>query len=385
MTKSARRQILFPLLFACFTIGFTFCASTIANYFGEEFKLDNFQLNVLPLAMFIWYLFIGIPISKFARVHSNKKVILIGLSLMTAGIIALILSQNFWQAILTFVLLGLGNVMLQVIYNPLLTFIAPKNEGASFMILRQITEAITGIVLPLLLIWSNRYLGNWRTIIWASVILAIIAIIWLSKTKIPQQAEEGKITSQVINKILHTPGIVILLLGIVTIGGFNNSLMTIVPRLLVERTGIAFSLANLSNTVFFALRLIGEIIGAFLLLRVKPWKFFNFMSLIGVLAMAVLLFIKSSWLIFAVIGITGFVYSSLTSLIFAQVLKRVPQHQDAASGLVITSWSGASFFSLITGIVTKITNTQTSGVVFFLLCSLFVLYLGRKYTQLKIS
>lgn len=385
MTKTERRQILFPLLFACFTIGFTFCASTIANYFGEEFKLDNFQLNILPLAMFVWYLFIGIPVSKFARVQSNKKIILIGLSFMTAGIITLILSQNFWQAVLTFVLLGLGNVMLQIVYNPLLTFIAPRNEGASFMILRQITEAITGIILPLLLIWSNRYLGNWRTIIWASVILAVIAIIWLSKTKIPQQAEEGKITSQVISKILRTPGIVILLLGIVTIGGFNNSLMTIVPRLLVERTGIAFNLANLSNTVFFALRLIGEIAGAFLLLRVKPWKFFNFMSFLGALAMIALLFAKSSGLIFAIIGVTGFVYSSLTSLIFAQVLKRVAKHQDAASGLVITSWSGASFFSLITGVVTKITNTQTSGIIFFFCCSLFILYLGQKYTKLKNS
>ena len=384
MKKTTRYQILAPLLFACLTIGFTFCASTIANYFAQEFKLDNFQLNVLPLSMTIWYLLIGIPASKFARrTQNNKKVILLGLSLMTAGILCLILAQNFWQAILTFVLLGIGNVLLQVIYNPLLTFIAPKSEGASFMILRQLTEAITGISLPLLLIWSNRQLGGWRTIIWGSMILAIIAIIWLKNTPIPQQPAEKKITSQILRRILKKPGIMIFLLGILAIGGFNNSLMTIVPRLLMERTGIAFNLANLSNTVFFALRLIGEIIGAWLLLRIQPWKFFRFMATAGCIALLILLFARSSWLIFALIGLTGFVYSSLTSLIFAQALKRTPKHQDATSGLVITSWSGASLFSFITGVITKITNNQTSGVIFFFLCSLFILYLGRQYQALK--
>lgn len=369
------------MLFACLTMGLTFCAATFANYFGEEFKLDNLQLNLLPLSMFVWYLFAALPTSQLMHRYSIKKIILIGLTIMFGGIISLIFSHNFTQALLTFALLGLGNVILQVIYNPLLSFLAPKNDAASFMILRQIIEALTAITLPFLLIWSQQRFGTWHTVIWAAAFLALIALIWLARTPIPQLPTEKKITWTVIRQLLRQPAIILLLIGIVTIGGFNNSLMTIVPRLLVERTHISFSAANLSNTVFFGLRLIGEIGGAFILLHVKPWRFFRFMSILGVIIMAILLFARPAWLIFTLVGATGFVYSSLTSLIFAQVLIRAPTHQSAASGLVITSWVGASLFSLITGFLTKATNSQTSGLIFFLCCSLFVLYLSHRYSH----
>lgn len=316
------------------------------------------------------------------RRFSSKSLILIGLAIMLSGTFALRFSQNFTQALLTFAILGLGNVVLQVIFNPLLTFIAPRKDAASFMILRQITEALTAIAMPFLFIWSSQRFGHWQTVVWLNIILACLAFLWLLFAPIPSLPQEKPITLPILQKIITLPGVALLLLGIVTIGGFNNSLMTIVPRLLVERTGIDFAIANTSNTVFFALRLLGEIVGAFLLLKVRPWRFFLLTTSAGALVMLIFLFAHQSWLIFLLVGLTGFLYSSLTSLIFAQILLRTPAHQDAASGLVITSWAGASLFSLITGFLTRASGNQTSGLVFFLACSLLVVYLGTRYRQL---
>ncbi len=336
--------------------------------------------------MFIWYLLAALPTSQLMRHYSNKILILFGLSFMTLGVIVLIYSRNFAQALFTFSLFGLGNVILQVIFNPLLSFIAPSpRDGTSFMILRQITEAITAILLPFFLIWSQRRFGHWQTILYLTLAFAIVALIWIAFSKIPQQPVQKRITWPIIKKILTTPGVILFLLGIVTIGGFNNSLMTIVPRFLMERTHLDFTTANLSNTVFFGCRLVGEIVGAILLLRLNPWRFFRFMSICGVLILAALLLSRQAWLIFLLVGAAGFVYSSLTSLIFTQVLNKAPGQSAAASGLVITSWAGASFFSLITGIITKFADNQGSGIVFFLLCALVVYFLSYRFSRLANS
>lgn len=382
ITAATRRRVVPPLLFACLTMGMTYTAATLANYFGDQLKLDNLELNLLPVSMFIWFLISGIPASKLMNRTSVKTVILLGIAAMFFGTLTPFIGDTFTNALLMFAFLGLGNVLLQVTFNPLLSYLAPKNDATSFMIWRQAIEALTAIALPLILIWSVKYFDSWRTALWLYVLLAGGALIWLSLIKIPNLPSEGKITWPILRSILKQPGIFLLLLGIVTIGGFNNSLTTILPRLIMERTNVAFGIANLSGTCFFGLRLLGGIFGAIVLTKISPWKFLRVMSIIGLAAIVVLLFSTNVWLMFTCVGTLGFAYSSLSSLIFAQVLLRAPTQTSAATGLVITSWAGASVFALLAGIITKTTGNQTSGVIFFVFCALVILYLGNKLSRL---
>ncbi len=374
--------LLFPILFSVLGLGLSFGASSIANYFGQSLNLNNLELNLLPVGMFIWFALAAIPVSKLEETLGPKKLILTALSVILLGNLALIFSNSFTSAFLAFTLLGLGIVIMEVIVNPLLNFIAPRGQGPSYLVARQLAQVIIAVALPYLLLWSQTHLGGWQNLGWIFFSLSALALFWFSFLKIPRVPQSQKTNFASILKIVRIPHLVTLALAMVIIGGFNNSLMIIIPRLLMERADTTFTLANLSNTVFFGARFLGELLGIFLLPHLNKWSYYRLMTTLGLLTMFALIFAQNQILIFILIGLSGCFYSTILYIIMSKILRLAGSLQQTASGLLVSSWSGVALFSLITGVITHQNNSQIAGLIFFALCALSTFILGLRFYRL---
>jgi fucose permease len=92
----------------------------------------------------------------------RRKTVLLSLVVTAAALLIPVVSYSFVSMLISFSLLGIGNTLMQVSINPLLSNIVKGDKLASSLTLGQFVKAIASFTAPLIAAWAAASLGDWK-------------------------------------------------------------------------------------------------------------------------------------------------------------------------------------------------------------------------------
>lgn len=376
---------LFPILFGFFIMGFCDLVGISVTYAQSEFNWTETQAGFLPSLVFLWFLVLSIPAAMAMDVFGRKKLVLLGLLFTLAATVIPIVLFTETTCYITFILLGVGNTILQVSLNPLLTNIVSGRQLTSYITLGQFIKAISSFTGPILVGFFSLHYGSWEKSFYVYTAITAVSLFWLSFTKIEEGTIEKKTISfsQIVG-LLKDKHILLAFIGILCIVGLDVGMNTVTPKLLMERVGLARETASYGSSWYFAARTIGTVFGVLLLSKFSEKLFFRVNMIVVLLSLIGLLFVQEQELILLLVCLVAFGSSSIFAVIYTLAIKSRPLITNEISGLMITGVAGGAIVPPLMGFATDTIGTQQGAVAIILFCGVYLVYasfkLGNKPT-----
>lgn len=369
---------LIPVMFCFFAMGFVDLVGIATNYVKADLSLTDTEANIFPSMVFFWFLIFSVPTGMLMNRIGRKKTVLLSLVVTVLALIVPVISHSYAGMLISFSLLGIGNTLMQVSLNPLISNIVSGERLASSLTLGQFVKAIASFVAPILAAWGAIQFSYWRILFPIFTVIAIIAIVVLSSTSIEEKKIEGKSSSfGECFALLGDKLILLSFLGIMCHVGIDVGTNVTAPKILIERLGMELADAGYATSVYFLFRTIGCLSGAFILAKVSGKMFFAISVIMLALGMGGLYFVDTKTTIYACVALIGFGNSNVFSIIFSQALLQKPSKQNEVSGLMIMGLFGGTIFPLVMGIVSDIMLAQIGAVLVMTIGVAYLLLLTR--------
>jgi fucose permease len=336
------------------------------NYVKQDFGLSDTLANLLPFSLFLWFGVLSVPVGMLTTKLGRKNTVLMSILISIIGLGVSFVSQQFETMLIAFALIGIGNTIIQVSLNPLMTNVVSIDRLTSSLTLGQFIKALAAFSGPLLAGMSATMLGNWRYTFLIFGCISILSAIWLALTPIAK--EEKSYTGEVSIKssfvLLRDNSILLFFLAIVFVVGVDVGLNTAIPKFIMERCSIPLEQAGLGTSLYFFARTAGTLLGAIFLVK--------YSSRSAMAALVGLLFSNQLWVILAMISILGLSVANVFSIVFSAALKKMPNHTNEISGLMIMGVAGGAVFPIIMGLVSD-SFGQVAGMSVLVLAIIYLL------------
>ena len=388
-----------PVMLAFFVMGFVDLVGTATNYVKAEFTLADGTANLFTTMVFFWFLIFSVPtgilMNKIGRRKTVLWSILVTLVAMALPIIAYVAcpAKSTIQLVLiviSFAFLGIGNTLMQVSLNPLLTVFVKGDKLASTLTTGQFVKAFASLFAPYIAIWGANQLGMWWILFVIYFVVGIIGYVLLAFDKIEEPAPDaGTTTIAKCFKLLGDPIILLCFLGIVSHVGVDVGINAQAPRILTEHTGDQFtSIAATATMVYFIARMIGCFTGGIVLQRMSNKMGLRICGVImtaSAICFAIFAATSSNppvWLFWTAVALVGFGNSNVFSLFLSHALMYRPERQNEISGLMLMGLIGGAVFPPIMGVAADAMG-QLGGILVMAVGCVYVLVIGLGYKVLE--
>lgn len=368
-----------PVLFGFFIMGFVDVVGISTSYVKQDFKLSDTLANLLPMMVFLWFAVFSVPTGLMMNRLGRKNTVLVSMVITFAAMIIPLLSYKFPFLLVAFALLGIGNTILQVSLNPLLTNVVRGDRYTSSLTLGQFIKAIASFLGPIIAGVAVSYFGNWKLIFPVFGFITLLSSVWL--LLVPIEEEQPKLLTSSFADcfgLLKNRSILMMFFGILCLVGVDVGLNTTFPKLLMERCQIPLDKAGLGTSLYFAARILGTFAGAIVLAKVSNRKFFIVNMLIALIALSLMFVSGNLWSISILIFILGFTVANIFSIVFSMALQIMPGRANEISGLMIMGVAGGAIFPVLMGLVSDSIGTQTSGLLVLCVATAYLLFIAIK-------
>lgn len=374
MNKNTSISRVAPVLFGFFIMGFVDVVGISTNYVKNDFKLSDTLANLLPMMLFLWFAVLSVPTGLLMNRFGRKNTVILSIGITLLAMLVPLIGYNFPMILVAFSLLGIGNTIIQVSLNPLLSNVVSGDRLTSSLTLGQFIKAIAAFLGPVIAGFAAGYFGNWKLIFPVFAIISVISGLWLFMTQI----HEERITNSLSSfggsfGLLKDRTILLLFMGIVFAVGVDVGLNTTVPKFLMERCNIPLEKAGLGTSLYFIARTIGTFTGAILLIKLSGRKFFIVSMFIAIPVLIVMLLTKNLFGILSMVFLLGFTVANVFSIIFSAALKKKPEYANEISGLLIMGVAGGAIIPLVMGVVSD-SFGQTGGMAVLLIALSYLLF-----------
>ncbi len=361
-----------PILFGFFIMGFVDVVGIATNYVKKDFGLSDTLSNLLPMAVFLWFLIFSVPTGMLMNRIGRKRTVQLSMLFTGIGLLVPMISYTLPVVLSAFALLGIGNTLLQVALNPLLTNVVSKDRLTSSLTTGQFIKAVSSFLGPIIAAYAGTQFGNWQLLFPMFAGITLLSFLWLSATPL-QEGGRKENTSTIAEcfALLGDSRIFLYFLGILTLVGIDVGLNVSAPKILMERTGMALEQAGYVASVYFVFKTAGTFLGAFLLAKWPAQRFYLASAVAAVAAMIMLLFAQNAGLIYAGIALAGFACANIFSILFSFALQRMPERSNEVSGLLIMGVSGGAIFPLLMGVASDAAGAQWGAVAVLLVCCVY--------------
>ena len=263
-----------PVLFGFFIMGFCDLVGVSVTYAKDYFSWSETQAGFLPSMVFIWFLLISIPISIWMDKKGRKTISLIGLLSTFIGMLLPLLTFTQTACYIAFALLGIGNTILQVSLNPLLTNVIAEGKLSSIMTAGQFIKALSSFVGPIVAGFCSVYFNNWILMFPIFAAITLISGIWLFFTPINEK-DDKRLTSsfyQVISLLKNV--------------GLDVGMNVFTPKLLIENAELTKEIASYGTSWYFAARTLGTLCGVILLAKFSEIYYYRINMFIVLIALS---------------------------------------------------------------------------------------------------
>ena len=364
-----KKTAILPVLFAFVVMGFADVSGIVTSHVKEDFQLSETLAGLIPMAIFFWFLVLSAPTALMMNKIGRKTSVQVSNAITFIGMLIPLFSYNLTTCLIACAMLGIGNTIIQVALNPLLSdVVGGKGSLSSYISAGQVLKALSACAAPYLALGCAAWLGSWKYMFPAFAIITLISSLWLLGTKIEEAPAEGGSSLGETLKLLGNKYILCCFFGIFTVVGLDVGCNVITPKLLIERCGLDTDHAQLGITVYFICKTAGAFVGAFLLSKMADRKFFQIAILIVAVALAGLFFAQGQALILTLVGLIGFFSASVFSVIISLGIKHLPSKANEISGLMIMGVVGGGVVSLLMGITADKMGSQVGSLAVIAVC-----------------
>ena len=368
-----------PVLFGFFVMGFCDIVGISSDYVQRSFNWSPMMTGFVPSMVFIWFLFLGIPVGNQMNKWGRKNTVLISMAITIVGMVLLLLVYDSVTCMVAYALLGIGNAILQVSLNPLLNnVITNKSFLTSSLTIGQVIKAVSSLVGPEIVLLAVGYFGTdkWYYCFPILGAITLLSAIWLMATPIEQEKtmlSDGSLSMKNTFALLKDRMILLLFLGIFFIVGVDVATNFISSKLMTIRFGWTDEQVKFAPQVYFLSRTVGALLGAFLLTRIAEMKYFRINIVACIVSLLVLIGVDNDVVNIVCIGAVGFFASSVFAIIYSMVLQVRPEKANQISGLMITAVAGGGVVTPVIGFAIG-TVGIIGGVMVTLACVLYLTY-----------
>ena len=367
---------IFPVLFGFFIMGFVDVVGISTNYIKQDFALSDTLANLLPMMVFLWFAVVSVPTGLLMNSTGRKKTVLLSMVVTFVAMLVPLIAYRFDVVLIAFALLGIGNTILQVSLNPLLSNVVRGDRLTSSLTWGQFIKAIASFLGPIIAGFAAASLHNWKMLFPIFAGVTLISTLWLFFTQIEEKPVTGKTSSfAACFGLLNDKNILMFFLGILAVVGIDVGLNITVPKFLMERCHILLDQAGLGTSLYFIARTTGTFVGAILLVKFSARKFFIISMFAAIAGMAILLTLSNLWAILVLVFVIGFAVANVFSIIFSAALQRKPERANEISGLMIMGVAGGAVIPPLMGIVSD-TMGQAGGLAVLLGAMIYLMFLA---------
>ncbi len=372
------------ILYTFFVMGFCDIVGVATANVQSDFHLSETMAGFIPSAIFIWFLLLSIPVALLMNRIGRKRTVQLSNIVTLAGMLIPFVSYTLPTCLIAFALLGIGNTILQVSLNPLLSNVVRGDRLTSSLTAGQVVKAVSSLSGPFIALFAAQSLGNWKYLFPIFAGFTLISAVWLMCTRIPEEERsEGGSGIGATFALLGDGKILLYFLGIVFVVGVDVGCNTVAPKLLMERVGLDVGHAALGSSAYFFARTVGSLLGAFLLIRLNDGKYFFYNILVALAALVLLAFVPGRLGILACLAVIGFTCSCIFSIIFSEAMRCRPDMANEISGLMVTGLVGGALIPPLMGLFSDIAGSQVGSLFVIGICMLYLVFCSVKLLRQK--
>jgi MFS transporter, FHS family, L-fucose permease len=367
---------LFPAFFAFIVMGFVDIIGVATGYIQIDFKLTSFIAQFLPMMVLLWFFVLAVPAGVLQDKFGKKNMLMIGMVIQAVGLGLPFVYYSFAMMFVSFILLGIGNTIIQVSANPLMQDVAPADKLASFLSTSQFVKAIISFSGPLIAAFMASFFGDWRLVLAVYGFTSLLGALWLLLTPIIESKPDRKpATFASCFSLLKNRFVAFMALSIFLIVGVEVATNTNISNILISKYGITMERAAWGISAFFAGETISRLIGAIILNWIKPRVFLLITALISLAGVAGVFVSPTFTVALVSIFIIGFGVGNMFPIIFSLSLEKMPDRANEISGLLIMAVSGGAVIPLVMGLVSTLVSPLASVLVIGA-CLLYILWVS---------
>lgn len=393
MEKSGtdRFKALIPVMATFFVMGFVDLIGTATNYVKVEFSLTDSVANLFTVMVFFWFLIFSVPTSMLMNRIGRRNTVLLSIVVTVGAMVMPVLAymvcpddstQRLALIVTSFALLGIGNTLMQVSLNPLLTLFVKGDNLASTLTAGQFIKTFASVFGPIIAGWGMSHFGAWWLLYAIYAVIGIIAGVMLFFDNIEEPVTK-KSGAGIVEcfKLLGNRVVLLCFIGIVCHVGIDVCVNAQSPRIFMEHTNVPLTIATGAASVFFVFRLIGCFTGSLVLSRIgnrRGLLICGGLMVIASLGLAVFSLIAVNppqWLFYACVAAIGFGNSNVFSLFLSNALLNQPERQNEVSGLMMMGLIGGAVLPSIVGVASDAMG-QFGGVLVVLAAAAYVLVIA---------
>lgn len=365
MQKSNSKFAVLPVMFGFFIMGFVDIVGVATSYVKADFAgMDDKVSGLISLSCFLWFLILSIPTGMLMNRIGRKKTVVVSFAITAFAMLIPVLKYDFAFVLVAFAMLGIGNTMLQVALNPLVTNVVSAEKLTGTITLGQFIKAMSSFLGPILAAMFAGSVWGWKAIFPVYAAVTVLAMAWLAVSPIQEQLiEKSEITFARTFSLLRDKYIVLFFIGILVLVGVDVGMGVTFPKLLQERCSLPLEKAGMGNSVYFLARTVGAFLGGVVLMRFSASKFFTASSCLALVSLVGLIFSRNLTMILFFVALFGLGYANLFSIIFSLSMQKMPQKTNEVSALLIVGVSGGAVLPPLLGVITDTFGTQGSALI----------------------
>ncbi|MFA5218530.1 MAG: MFS transporter [Bacteroidales bacterium] len=379
--KVNMKQIL-PVFMSFIVMGFVDIVGVSAGYAQEDFKLTDSVAQLIPSMAFVWFFLLSVPTGILLDRYGKKRILNIGMGITGLGMalpMVTYLSESLYSfplMLAAFILLGIGNTIVQVSANPLLHDVSPAARFSSFMSLSQFVKAIISLLGPIIATAMATTFGDWKLVFLVYAITSFLSVIWLYATRIEETKTDKKpATFSSCFKLLGNPLVLLMVLGIFLVVGSDVGMNSNIANYLQKNFDIGLDQASRGISIYFAALMISRFLGAVLLNFIKPKPFLVLTTLLAIVSLIGMILSPTALVGQIFIFLVGLGSGYLFPLIFSITVNKMPERVNEISGLMIMAVSGGAIIPPMMGLVSQHFG-GTASIFVVVGCMIYILFAG---------
>ena len=379
--KNNSLSIVLPVMFGFLAMGFIDMIGLVTNNVRADFNMSDGLVNTISLSCYLWFLLLSIPVGMALTRWGRKKMVLLSLVIHVVALLLPYLFYSFASVLIAFSLIGIGNTILQVAMNPLVTDVVRPERVTSTITFGQATKAFGSIVAPFIATRTAVSLGKWQLLFPIYAGLSLLGLVWLWLTPIEEKVQvQKKVGVRDTLALLKEKDILAYFWGIVVLVAADVAVNMTLPRLMTDQFGLSTEKANLCNSLYFLARTVAAFAGGALLLKVSDKKFFAagcWIALLGLVLLAVFGKVGPVPALIAVC-IFGIGYANLFGIVFSFAMRSQPEKTNEVSALLIVGLIGGAILPPVLGWLRDVSGSQIAAVIAIAVVWLYMLWLNRR-------
>ena len=388
MHKSMKKNslaLVLPVMFGFLAMGFIDMIGLVTNNVRADFNMSDGLVNTISLSCYLWFLLLSIPVGMALTKWGRKKMVLLSLAIHVVALLLPYLFYGFVSVLIAFSLIGIGNTILQVALNPLVTDVVRPDRVTATITFGQATKAFGSIVAPFIAMWTAVSLGRWQLLFPIYAGLFLLGLVWLWLTPIEEQVQQQKkvgIRDTLV--LLNDKDIQAFFWGIVVLVAADVAVNMTLPRLMTDEFGLSTEKANLCNSLYFLARTVAAFAGGALLLKVSDKKFFAAGCWIALLGLVLLALFGKVGLVPALVAVCifGIGYANLFGIVFSFAMRSQPDKTNEVSALLIVGLIGGAILPPVLGWIRDVSGSQIAALIAIAVVWLYMLWLNRRIQRI---